>query len=131
MLTMLEAARTASQLIDTEVMLQNRMWGETNDRADISQGQLMGAALAQTYAVALAEFTGDRQASFEDAKDDFFPQDWGGFRDYGSDIANLVVAAAYLRNEIKRRRMNGESSHRAPRTADQTYNPACVPNAVD
>lgn len=61
-----EAAEVAKNLGD-EVSLQNRMWGDTNDRADISQGQLMGAALAQTYAVAAVEFNDTREAAFEEA----------------------------------------------------------------
>ncbi|SHG90831.1 hypothetical protein [Bradyrhizobium erythrophlei] len=130
MLTAQEAAELSRQLVDGEVLLQTKMWGETNDRADISQGQLMGAALAQIYAVGITEFSDTRESAFDQAEMEFFPADWGGFRDYGSDIANLVVAAAYLRNEIKRRLMNGESSHRAPRRADQVFDGSCVPNPI-
>jgi hypothetical protein len=37
------------------------------------------------------------------------------FRDFGSDVANLVVAAAYLQNEIARRLEKGAAYVRTER----------------
>jgi hypothetical protein len=127
-----EAASLARNLIDSELLLQNKMWGDTNDRADISKGQLLHAAQAQTELVnsTAYERMGDESA-LEFAKSRHYPKDWSGFRNYGSNVANLVVAAAYLQNEIKRRLMNDETSYRAPRRADQPYDPATgVPKAA-
>src|SRR5690349_20595244 len=107
-----EAVTKAREIIAGEVDRQNRMWGDGNDRADIQNGQLQSAATAQLAAVEMfAESIRDgetmtpelRAHIFEDAKDALFPKDWGGFRDYGSDIANLGVVGAYIENEIKRR----------------------------
>lgn len=133
-----EASETARQLIAGEVTLQNRMWGDANDRADITKGQLLEAAMAQCGAISLLQgltegephSSSDREWAFNAAKADFFPEDWGGFRDYGSDIANLVVAAAYIENEIKRRLLDGESTYRAPRKPEQVYDGSCKPNPV-
>lgn len=108
----------ADTLIASEVNTQDKMWGDANERADSMKGQLLGAALAQAQAIhsVMAYPHDTRKASFEIARLNYYPKDWGGFRDYGSDIANLVVAAAYIRNEIKRRLIKGESYHRAART---------------
>ncbi len=125
------------------------MWGDANDRADASKGQMLLAACAQANAVAgdmdrltlLASADAEDRAAaenvsradiFEECREHIYPSDWSGFRDYGSDVANLVVAAAYLRNEIKRRIASGESTHRAPRPADKPYNPATgLPNTLN
>ena len=69
-----------------------------------------------------------RERAFDLARRELFPADWGGFRDYGSDIANLAVVGAYVENEIKRRLLNGESTYRAPRQPDQVYDGSCQPN---
>lgn len=46
-----------------------------------------------------------------------YPETWdqGAFRSYGSSVANLVVAAAFLRNEIKRRVARGADTTRSKR----------------
>lgn len=108
----------ADTLIASEVSTQDKMWGDANERADSMDGQLLGAALAQAQAIySVNAYPHDtRKASFEIARLNYYPRDWSGFRDYGSDIANLVVAAAYIRNEIKRRLLKGESFHRSART---------------
>lgn len=125
-----QAAAQARLIIATEVSKQNAMWGDANDRADISKGQLLGAASAQLMAVWSANFEPEmgRENSFALAGTELFPRDWGGFRDYGSDIANLAVVGAYVENEIKRRLLNGESTYRAPRRADQVFDGSCQPN---
>ncbi len=56
-----------------------------------------------------------------DSPPEIFPQDWSGFRDYGSDVANLVVAVAFLTQEIKRKLIAGEDHTRLARTAQQTF----------
>jgi hypothetical protein len=116
------APEFADELIAAEVAKQDGMWGEANERADASKGQMLHAAQAQLELVNSKEYEsmGD-QSALEFAKSRHYPKDWDGFRDYGSGIANLAVAAAYLRNEIKRRLRNGEGYYRAPRT--QPYNP--------
>jgi GNAT superfamily N-acetyltransferase len=116
---------TADELIAAEIAKQDRMWGAENDRADASKGQLFDAACAQMAALRWRQ--GGDAGAF-DTVPSFFPEDWGGFRDYGSDIANLVVAAAYIRQEIARKLRAGECFERLARTAAQPYNTACVPN---
>lgn len=122
-----QASSLAKNLIDGEVANQNAMWGELNDRADHTKGQLLQAGLAQSVAIwGLNHY--DREKAFQNATN-WYPHDWSGFRDYGSDVANLVVAAAFLQQEIKRRLLNGESYERSKRTADQPYNAATgLPN---
>jgi hypothetical protein len=53
----------------------------------------------------------------------YYPADWSGFRDQGSDVANLVTAAAYLQQEIARRLSLGEASFRT----DPAPKPKLVP----
>ncbi len=130
---------TADDLIRTEVAKQDRMWGVSNERADSAGGELLQAALAQAAAVDGARATGDtwrnrklyppgwnREAAFKDASETYYPSNWSGFRDYGSDVANLVVAAAFLRQDIKRLIASGADTTRRsrdlatePYTADQ------------
>lgn len=120
-----DADRLADALIEAEVAKQDDMWGDANERSDASKSQMLDAATAHCVAVRVTEIGGvDRSSAFQRAGEQIYPKDWSGFRDYGSDVANLVVAAAYLRNEIKRRIRNGDSTYRAPRRADQPYNPA-------
>jgi hypothetical protein len=110
----LSAGQQADQLIATEVAIQDRMWGEANERADSTRNQLMDAAMAQL--VLLNAKLSD--ATAEEALDEatiYYPEDWNGLRDYGSNVANLVVAAAFIRSEIKRRLLLGEDTTRAKR----------------
>ena len=126
-----QAAAQARLIIATEVVKQNGMWGDANDRADITKGQLLGASAAQLVAVWSANFEPQisRETAFAVAKESLYPADWGGFRDYGSDIANLAVVGAYVENEIKRRILNGESTYRKPRDlATQPFDGSCQPN---
>lgn len=120
-----ECAHQARVIIDGEVARQNAMWGDLNERTDVKNGQLLKAALAQGHLVRNRGYEGlsDEQA-IELAREFHYPEDWSGFRDYGSEIANLAVMAAYIENEIKRRLLKGESSYRAPRRPDQAYDPA-------
>lgn len=108
-----------TDIIFGEVERQNTMWGNTNERADISQGQLLQAARAQAAALTA------RRCGVDDAFDGGFdgaptcyPPDWSGFRDYGSDIANLAVTTVYLFQEIKRLVREGKSAYRKPRDPD-------------
>jgi hypothetical protein len=119
------AARFARELIDAEVAVQNKMWEDDNARADCKDSQLMRAAMASLDLVAIKEFSKlESHTAVKIAKDDFYPEDWSGFRDYGTKIANLVVAAAFIENEIKRCLAEGQDWTRAKRQPDQTYNPA-------
>jgi hypothetical protein len=119
------AGNLADSLIATEVAIQDRMWGDANDRADAQGNQLLKAAQAQSE-LALLKIEGcTAQFAVENAQD-LYPKDWNGFRDYGSHIANLVVAAAFIRSEIKRRVLLGESTYRAPR--EQAYAGPDMPN---
>lgn len=109
-----QAGAFADHLIATEVSVQDKMWGEANDRADAQHNQLTRAATAQLVLVT-NKMSG---ATDEDAlglATPFYPQDWNGFRDYGSNVANLVVVAAFIRSEIKRRILLGEDTTRAKR----------------
>lgn len=127
-----DAATQADELIAAEVARQDRMWGAENERADISNRQLHLAALAQLDFLELRESGRTNEEALHMAKGFFFPDDWGGFRDYGSAVANLVVAAAYIRQEIARRVRAGESTHRTSRNVEtQPYNENCKPSVIE
>jgi hypothetical protein len=127
-LDVFEAERLTDELVSAELVKQNQMWGRMNERADISQGQLFHAGIAQIDALF------DRQNGIEDAFSEppaVYPEDWSGFRDYGSDIANLVVGVAFLTQEIKRKLIADEDYTRLARGADQVYRPETgLPNTV-
>lgn len=90
----------ADDIIAREVAGQDAMWGRSNERADSSNGQLLQAGLAQAHALYSRRVTG---VPIDDANPPAcYPDGWSGFRDYGSDVANLAVAAAFIRQEIKR-----------------------------
>lgn len=112
------AAELADSLIAGEVARQDRMWGVANEHADSSKGQLQHAAMAQLEAT---DMKVSGIAGAFDSVPAIYPADWSGFRDYGSNVANLVVAAAFLRNEIKRRIALGEDTTRTSRPASQPY----------
>lgn len=133
-------AEYARRLIETEVNVQNKKWGEANERSDVSGGELLRAAIAQATAVARAseeaaaiakaasassalettiDYMAIREEIFAGIAESIYPLAWSMFRDYGSDIANLVVAAAYIENEIKRRLAAGEDTYRTAR--GETY----------
>jgi len=119
-----KAAVLADALIAQEVALQDAMWGKGNERADATKGQMLKAAQAQLSLVeltAMADY--DLDTAIRIAQGAFYPQDWSGFRHYGSNVSNLVVAVAYLRNEIKRRIVNGEDTLRTSRPKSQPYSP--------
>ena len=124
-----EAERLTDELVSAELAKQNQMWGRMNQRADTSQGQLFHAGIAQIDALF------DRQNGEPDAFDSppaVYPEDWSGFRDYGSDIANLVVAVSFFTQEIKRKLINGEDFTRLARGAGQVYRPETgLPNTVE
>lgn len=111
------AGDMADSLIAIEVAGQDAMWGPSNERADVSRQQLMHAAMAQL------NFLYDRQRGLPYSKTppSPYPRDWSGWRDYGSDVANLVVAAAFIRQEIKRKIAAGEDTTRTKRRPDQPY----------
>lgn len=90
----------ADDIIAREVAGQDAMWGRSNERADSTKGQLLLAGLATLTTLWCRRETGD--ASVFDRAPACYPEGWSGFRDYGSDVANLAVAAAYIRQEIKR-----------------------------
>jgi hypothetical protein len=107
-----QIGQAADDIIASEVARQDAMWGRSNDRADSSKGQLLKAGIASVVAVQA------RRDGFIDAFNSpppIYPSDWSGFRDYGSDVANLAVAAAYIRQEMKRLIANGEPTHRLSR----------------
>lgn len=110
------AGELADSLITTEVAIQDKMWGDANERADSTDFQLLAAGCAQANALFFDRIAGaSRENAFASAKHGFYPDDWEGFRDYGSDVANLVVAVAFLRSEIKRRILLGEDITRTKR----------------
>jgi hypothetical protein len=103
----------AGRKVQAEVERQNRMWGIGRD--DHANGELMMATLAQ-----LDELT-IKQAGAPEAfaqPHPAFPKNWSGFRDYGSDVANLVVAAAWLHQEIARKLRAGEDDTRLSRNPE-------------
>src|SRR5579864_2622622 len=113
------AGALADEIIAKEVAGQDKMWGLANDRADSSQGQLLKAGIAQ--GVALIYRREGHTDAFTDGKPEFYPADWSGFRDYGSDVANLAVVAAFVRQEMKRLIANGADTTRLSR--DQAKQP--------
>lgn len=111
----------AQDLIAAEVERQDAMCGASNERADVSGGQMMEAATAHIIFVAQCDGGDEREKVLADTAE-FYPEDWSGFRDYGSNVANLVVAAAFLQQEIKRRLARGDSYDRKSRnTMTQPY----------
>lgn len=108
------AGLTADELIAVEVAVQDRMWGEANERADSTHNQLLDAALSQIV-VTKALLDGCSTDEAVDIGKGFYPTDWEGLRSYGSTVANLAVAAAFIRSEIKRRVMAGEDTTRTKR----------------
>jgi hypothetical protein len=112
-----EAGRKADELIAAEVSIQDKMWGVSNDRADATHGQMRQAAMAQLDFVQRRTREPYRKESVlvEISADFFYPKDWDGFRSYGSNVANLAVAAAYIRSEMKRLIAAGEDTTRTKR----------------
>ena len=108
------AGEIADKLIAKEVSIQDAMWGDANERADSTRNQLIVAGSAQIVVAMgkIAGVSGDDAVAF--AKP-YYPSDWNGLRDYGSNVANLVVAAAFIRSEIKRRILLGEDITRTKR----------------
>lgn len=105
----------ADRLVNAEVQLQNRMWGPTYERADSENGEMQRASMAQLEALY------QKQHGHADAflrPHGIYPETWSGFRDYGSDIANLVVAAAFLHQEIARKLRLGEDTTRSKRNPE-------------
>ena len=114
-----EAGHRADEIIATEVLGQDKMWGVANERTDANSGQLLAAGASQAYAL-LVKRAGQGVKAFEPPP--FYPTDWSGFRDYGSDVANLAVAVAFLRQEMKRLIAAGADTTRTSRNpATQPY----------
>jgi hypothetical protein len=125
-----DVARRNGERVDAmivkEIEGQDKMWGVANERADSQNGQLLGAALAQAVAVLYRRQGTDNAFDLQH----YYPSDWSGFRSYGGDIPNLVVAAAFIRQEIKRLIAAGEDPTRLsrdrvaqPYTKDQPAQP--------
>src|ERR1035437_3784891 len=117
----------ADQAIKEEVAIQDRMWGDTNERADASRNQLLHAAIAQ---LDLLNFKLEGYPDAVELAKVVYPNDWDGFRDYGSNVANLVVAAAFIRSEIKRRVLLGEDTERTKRGKPYTKSKPYVSSDV-
>lgn len=100
----------AGRKVQAEMDRQNRMWGIGRD--DHTKGELMYAAMSQLEAVALRQ---DGEADAFNEPSHLYPENWSGFRDYGSDVANLVVAAAWIQQEIARKLRAGEDDTRLSR----------------
>lgn len=111
---LIEAGFAADRLIAAEVAIQDRMWGPANERADATNNQLFDAALSQLV-VTKCKIDGADSAEAVESAESFYPKGWEGLRDYGSEVANIVVAIAFLRSEVKRRVYAGEDTTRAKR----------------
>lgn len=123
-----QAGTQADYLIAKEIAGQDKMWGVSNERADSSHGQLLDAGVSQAFAVASVRHGVPHDEAFG-PDPAFYPKDWSGFRNYGSEVSNLVVAAAFLRQEIKRLIAKGEPTVRTARKPEQKYigdQPACL-----
>jgi hypothetical protein len=112
------AGDQADALIEVEVAIQDSMWGDANERADSTNNQLLDAALSQIV-VTKSLLEGVPTEEAVEIGMGFYPTGWTGLRSYGSTVANLVVAAAFIRSEIKRRVMAGEDTTRTKR--DEPY----------
>jgi hypothetical protein len=111
-LDFLDATNLVEESITAEIANMNAKWGPVSQRTDILDGQFFEAMLAQ------ADATFDRRNGEPDAFDvppEVFPQNWSGFRDYGSDFANLAVIAAYAQQEMLRLAMFGQDTTRLSR----------------
>ena len=115
------AGLKADEIIAKEVSGQDQMWGVANERTDSNSGQLLAAGLAQAHALYARRVTGEPIKNPPSC----YPTDWSGFRDYGSDVANLAVAAAFIRQEMKRLIAAGADTTRTSR------NPATQPYVGD
>jgi hypothetical protein len=109
------AGKLADELIATEVAIQDRMWGDANERADSTENQLLRAGQAQLDLTSHILDGHSAQRATSLALLNYYPEDWDGLRSYGSNVANLVVAAAFIRSEIKRRILLGEDTTRTKR----------------
>ena len=109
------AGERADEIIAKEVAGQDKMWGVANERTDADSGQLLAAGLAQLEALFLRR-SGETTAF--DTPPTSYPSDWSGFRDYGSDVANLAVAAAFIRQEMKRLIATGAATTRTARNPE-------------
>ena len=110
----LQAGQIADHLIANEVAVQDRMWGQANERGDSKGNQLLDAAMAQLVLTKLlADGATEEQAVAEALA--FYPKGWEGLRSYGSIAANLAVAGAFVRSEAKRRIAEDEDYTRTQR----------------
>lgn len=115
------------QMIEKEVNVQIAMWGASRLKSSINSSQLLSAAIASASAIwadrTMPEEPGGRVAAFEVAKENYYPSDWDptAFRDYGSDVANLIVAIALLRNQVLDMVSNGEDTTRSRRGEPYTF----------
>lgn len=113
------AGHEADKIIATEISGQDKMWGVANERTDSNNGQLLAAGLSQLEALSLRR---NGVLTAFNAPPASYPTDWSGFRDYGSDVANLAVAAAFIRQEMKRLIAAGADTTRTSRNvATQPY----------
>jgi hypothetical protein len=121
-----QSRQIADSLIAGESSTQVKMWGDDN-RPDAANNELVFAAMSSTMLTILQGAPGysteHGPKAVQVARDAFYPANWSGFRDYG-ETYNLVVAAAFLRNEIARRVQLGKDYSRAPRAAAEVYNAA-------
>jgi len=117
-LDVFEAEVLADELISAELAKQGQTFGPMAKRTDILNGEFQHAGMAQLDA--LFDRQNGEPGAF-DSPPEIYPQDWSGFRDYGSDVANLVVAVAFLTQEIKRKLLTGEDFTRLARTAQQPF----------
>lgn len=100
----------ARDLIVNEIKRRNDLGYPTATR-----GQLLNAAMAYMHAIESVTnnvLDRTRVSIFDACLACYYPADWHGFHDQGSDVANLVVAAAFLQQEIARRLSLGEASFR-------------------
>lgn len=109
------AGASADDLIAKEVAIQDRMWGNANERADSTENQLLKAGMAQLDLTMLLLMGEPEKRATAMALLEAYPKDWDGLRSYGSVVANLAVAAAFIRSEMKRRIMLGEDTTRTSR----------------
>lgn len=106
----------ASDAVTEEIFRQNRMWGDLSERSDVDTGELLMAGIAH------AEDAYHRDLGYtEEVLPATYPFHPDCFRNYGSKFATLVVAAAFIHQELAHLILEGADTTRRPRDSAEAY----------
>jgi hypothetical protein len=124
---------TAANLVDDfiahELERQLLMWGSPLDRPDNASGELLQGGIAQLDAV--FDRRNGELGAFDEAPQ-IYPENWDhtAFRDYGSDVANIVVSICLLYQEALRLTASGADTTRLPRDPFHQAYVTAKPNPI-